>query len=492
VRPAVRLKRLYRLASLAVLLFAWLFLSCAGEPPPEPESPLEHSLAEHFGEVCADDLNCMLERGYIRVLVSLNRTNFFISDGEMKGYEYSLLNEYEKSLQERFGASKVALDFIPVNRDELIPKLVEGYGDIAAAGLTVTLERAGKVSFTYPYMRGVDEVVVVNRSVKGLSEPEDLSGRKVFVRESSSYYESLLMLNRRLVSEGMPPAEIVLAPETLETEDILEMVNSGAVDITVADAHIADIWSQVLENINALFDVKLRRDAKIAWAVRKGSPKLAADINSFMGEYRKGTLLGNIYFERYWVKNHWIRNPLEVIDNEERSRKVELFKKFGDRYGFDWMLLMATAFQESGWDNSLVSPAGAVGIMQIRPSTASDGNVGVEEIEKLENNIHAGAKYLAFIRDRYFGNGGLDEAESLRFTLAAYNAGPAKVAEARDLAERMGLDRDVWFRNVELAMLRLVGRQPVEYVGNINKYYIIFRMQDHQRLRRNIDKENSQ
>jgi len=475
------------------MLMAGLAVSCSEKTPPEPEGqpPLRHSLAKHLDEVHADDLDGIRKRGYLRVLVTLNRTNFFITDGEMKGYEYSLLNEYEKYLQSRFGKNRIALDFIPVNRDELIPKLAEGYGDIAAAGLTVTPERSEKVRFTTPYIDGVDEVVVVNRSVEGITRPEDLSGREVFIRESSSYHESIDKLNRKLVEEGLPPAKIIPAPETLETEDILEMVNSGAVGITVADSHIAEIWSQALSDINVLFGVKLRHGGKIAWAVRKGSPKLAADIDSFMRGHRKGTLLGNIYFERYWVKNEWINNPLEVVDNGEHSRKVELFRKYGGDYGFDWMLLMATAYQESGWNNRIVSPAGAVGIMQIRPATARDPNVGIDGVKSLDGNIHAGTKYLAFLRDRYFSDGALDEADRVRFTLAAYNAGPARVEEARRLAARMGLDPDVWFRNVELAMLKVAGRQPVEYVENINKYYIIFRMQDHQSHLREKEKENS-
>jgi len=478
---------------LVMMLVAGIALSCSEKPPPKTEesTPLKHSLARHFDEVHTDDLSGMVKRGYIRVLVTLNRTNFFITDGEMKGYEYSLLNEYERDLQSRFGKTKVALDFIPVNRDELIPKLVEGYGDIAAAGLTVTPERSEKVRFTAPYLTGVDEVVVVNRSVKGIETPEDLSGREVFVRESSSYHESLDKLNRKLVEEGLPPAKIIPAPETLETEDILEMVNTGAVDITVADSHIAEIWSQALDGINVLFGVKLRHGGRIAWAVRKGSPKLAADIDTFMDGHRKGTLLGNIYFERYWVKNEWINNPLEVVDNGEHSNKVELFRKYGKEYDFDWMLLMATAYQESGWNNRIVSPAGAVGIMQIRPATARDPNVGIDGMKSLDGNIHAGTKYLAFLRDRYFSGDGLDEADRVRFTLAAYNAGPARVEEARKLAARMGLDPDVWFHNVELAMLKVAGRQPVEYVENINKYYIIFRMQDHQSHLREKEKENT-
>jgi membrane-bound lytic murein transglycosylase MltF len=209
-----------------------------------------------------------------------------------------------------------------------------------------------------------------------------------------------------------------------------------------------------------------------------------------MREHKKGTLLGNIYFERYWVKNDWINNPLEVVDPEEYGRKVVLFRKYGKEYGFDHMLLMAVAYHESGLDNACVNDSGAVGIMQVMPSTACDPSVGIDDVTGIDNNIRAGAKYLAFLRDTYFSDEGLLESERVRFTLAAYNAGPGRVIEARRLADEMGLDGDVWFRNVEFAMLRLVGRQPVEYVSNINKYYIIFSMQDYSSGVRDTEKAN--
>ena len=436
---------------------------------------LFHPLASHFTEQYTDDLPGLLKRKYIRVLVTFNRTNFFFDGERLFGFEYALLSDYEKFLNRKIRRRnlKVVLDFIPVSRDRLLPALKEGYGDIAAAGLTITPERDKTVDFSRPYLT-VNEVVVTNSNVKGLRSLRDLAGREVMVRESSSYYESLMKLNDEFRQEGLKPVKIIKVDETLETEDILEMVNSGAVKITVSDSNIANIWSRVLHGITVHEDLTLREGGKIAWAVRTGNPELRASIDRFMKTRRSGTLVGNIYFQRYFENTEWIENPLTKTDKERLARLRKLMKKYASEYGYDWKLILAVAYQESKLNNRKHSSAGAVGIMQVRPATAADKNIAVGDVHALNNNIHAGVKYLAFLRDHYYSETDLAEGDRVRFTLAAYNAGPSKIREARTLAARMGLDPNKWFRNVEIAALKAIGQEPVHYVSNINKFYVIF------------------
>jgi membrane-bound lytic murein transglycosylase MltF len=450
----------------------WLICAVPAAAGAETSLPLD----AHMDESYSHDLPGLLDKRYIRVLTTLNRTNFFISDGHLVGYEYSLLKGFEKHLNKHRvrNGLQVVLEFIPVSRDELIPKLVQGYGDIAAAGLTITEERKEKVAFTRPYLTGVKEYVVTG---KGRFEPGsalDLSGRKVYVRKSSSYFQSLAALNARLRHEGKAPVRIVTVDESLETESLLEMVDAGAIGITVADSHIAKAWSQVLKNIEIHQDVFLRSGGKIAWMVRKGNPKLLASLNEFLKTHKKGTLLGNIYFKRYHDEASRLHNPAGLEEWRQLKRFKDVIKKYAARYDFDWLLILAMAFQESELDHSRKSRAGAVGLMQVLPSTARDKNVGIANVHKLENNVHAGVKYLDFLRDRYFSDEGIRPRDRVRLSLAAYNAGPAKIREARDLAGKMGLDRNRWFRNVELAALRLIGRETVRYVSNINKYYVLY------------------
>jgi membrane-bound lytic murein transglycosylase MltF len=151
-----------------------------------------------------------------------------------------------------------------------------------------------------------------------------------------------------------------------------------------------------------------------------------------------------------------------------------VFQKYAEKYGFDWRLIMAVAFQESGLDPDKKSNRGAVGLMQIKPSTAADPNVGIPDISSVDGNVHAATKYLDFLRDRYFSDEDIRPRDQVRLSLADYNAGPAKIQKAMQKAREMNLNPDKWFRNVELAVLRMVGQETVRYVSSINKYYVIY------------------
>ncbi|EGW53041.1 transglycosylase SLT domain-containing protein [endosymbiont of Tevnia jerichonana] len=181
-------------------------------------------------------------------------------------------------------------------------------------------------------------------------------------------------------------------------------------------------------------------------------------------------------FQRYYRNTRWIKNPLQPGEQDKLMRVRGLMEKYATQYHFDWLTIAAQAYQESGLDQSKRNPSGALGIMQIRPTTAADTMVAITSIEQLENNIHAGVKYLAWIRDRYFSDAEILPQDRLFFSLAAYNAGPAKVRRMRDKAKAMGLDSNRWFGNVEQAALRLVGQETVRYVRNILKYYTAYRL----------------
>ena len=457
-------------------LLSMVFWLTAFAPVRAQDAGTNHPLDSHLTESYTEDLDALLERKYIRVLTTYNRTNFFLAHGKLRGFEYDLLRQYRKALNKKTTRREIQIvfEFIPVSRDRLIPDLVDGYGDIAAAGLTVTPERQKQVDFTNSYLTDIDEVLVTHKSVAPIQDLTALSGHSVFVRRSSSYYESLLTLNRQLTAQGRRPVKIVQADENLETEDILELVNSGAIARTACDSHIADLWAEILTDIRVYGDVTLRKGGDIAWAVRKTSPALKASLDRFVKAHRRGTRLGNIFFTRYYENTTWIKNPLAGDSGKRLAEYTPLFKEFAARYGFDWRLIGAMAFQESGFDQSKVSPQGAVGIMQIRPETAADPKVGIPDVSRVENNIQAGVKYLNFLREHYFSDKAIRPRDQVRFSLAAYNAGPVKMHRARKKARNMHLDPNRWFRNVEMGMLKIVGQETVRYVSNINKYYVIY------------------
>ncbi|WP_456373953.1 transglycosylase SLT domain-containing protein [Thiolapillus sp.] len=426
----------------------------------------------------SNDLPDLKKRRTIRALVVYGPTDFFFIKGKPSGIQVDLLREYEKHVNKgiKREAQKIHVVFIPVSFDRLIPDLLAGKGDIAAHFLTETKERKKKLLFASGRKMAVDELVVAHKDQALPDQIDGLAGRKVHVLPGSSYLEHLEKLNQDFKARGLKPIDIQTVDSHLGSEDILEMVNAGVIGLTVMDDYKAKLWAQVLPDIKVAENLAISQGNFLGWAVRRNNPALAADLGKFWKKVQKGSLMGNILIKRYYKSTRWIKNP-----NREQARKkfmhlLELFKKYGDEYGFDALALAAQGYQESELNQNRKSHRGALGIMQLLPSTAKDKNVGIRDISTEESNIHAGAKYMAFLRDRYFSDPAIKPDDRMAFSWAAYNAGPAKVRKMRAKAKQMGLDPNRWFGNVEIAAGKIVGRETVRYVANIYKYYAAYKL----------------
>jgi membrane-bound lytic murein transglycosylase MltF len=457
----------------------------ATAPTPEPSATPDDGPVmvgpEEFQRMAkpfTGDLPEMVKRRVVRVLVTYSATLYFVDLGRQGGATYEAGQLLEQELGRRFGtgALRVRVVFIPVARDRLLPALREGYGDIAASNLTVTPARLKSVAFADPTATGVDEVVVTGPGAPEIRAVEDLSGRDVYVRASSSFAESLEALNASFRKAGRRPARVVPVDERLETEDILEMTNAGLYPVTIVDTHMARLWAQVFRELRVHEGVAVKKGTSVAWALRKDNPKLKQLVDAFMKKNREGTLAGNVIINRYLKNADWIKSPANERDMERFRSMVGLFRQYGKQYRFDWMLVTAQAYQESGLDQSKRSRAGAVGVMQVLPSTARGRDVNIPNIELLEHNIHAGVKYLRFIADQYFDEPGMSDVDRHLFAFASYNAGPARVSGLRLKAKRVGLDPNRWFGNVEIVAAREIGRETVQYVSNIFKYYLAYKL----------------
>ncbi len=424
------------------------------------------------------DFDGMVAARTIRALVVRSKTFYFLDGAVQRGLSYDALIAFEKFVNQQLNTKTLQLSvhFIPVSRDQLLPALQAGYGDIAAANITITPQRLQKVDFSKPMKTNVREVLVTSVTDKPGLTLEDLSGRTVHTRLSSSYYQSLLALNDSFASAGKKPLTIVTVDEHIEDEELLEMVNAGLISAIVVDSHKAEFWVQIFAGIAVHKDIVLREGAQVAWAIRKNSPVLEGMVNAFLKNNSEGTLLGNIRLRRYLKETRYVKNALSSPEMKKFNATALLFQKYAERYDFDWLMVMSQAYQESRLDQAARSKAGAVGIMQIKPSTAADKNVNIADIDKLENNIHAGIKYLRFIRDRYFAGEAMTELDKTLFSFAAYNAGPARITRLRNRAAKQGLDPNIWFDNVEVIAAKRVGREPVQYVSNIYKYWIAYRL----------------
>ena len=470
----------HRLRTLVVTFLLALTVSAG----PRGQS-LEHPVALIDNARFTGDLTAMVERRIVRVLTVYGPGRYYLDDGA-KGVTAEYATRLEKVINEAYdtGHLKVVVFVLPVARDELFPALTSGRGDIIMAGTTITDERKEEVAFTIPSSKPLKEILITGPSAPTISSLDDLSGKSVYLRPSSSYAESVSELNERLAAKGKPPVTIEPMSELLEDEDLIEMVNAGLLPWTIVDSYKPAQWHGVFTQLKVRNDLIFREGARLGWAVRKDNPKLKAFLNNFLGDNREGTLFGNILKNRYVRDFDWAANA-NAESELQRYRDLEaLFRRHGVSYGIDPALLAAQGFQESRLDQSVRSRAGAIGVMQLLPSTAADRNVDIPDIHEVDPNIEAGAKYLAFLKRRYFSHPDIDSLNGSLMALAAYNAGPAKVRRLQEAARTRGYDPYRWFDNVEVMAAEQIGRETVQYVSNIFKYYLTYQMINRESARR--------
>ncbi|CAB3655773.1 MULTISPECIES: transglycosylase SLT domain-containing protein [Achromobacter] len=463
--------RLIALALSACLPFVSAGVSHAADPPSKTDPlTLAYNIKPWTG-----DLDGMIQRRQIRVLVPYNRTLYFLDQGgTQRGIIAEMMTAFDNDLNRQLKNKNVRVHvvFLPTSRERLIPDLLAGKGDIIAANLTVTEERQKQVDFSTPLAKGVPEIIVAAPGAPALTSLDDLAGQELFINPASSYYGSVKKLNTDLEARGLKPAIVRDAPGVFETDDILEMVSADLVKYTVSDRYLANFWKQIFPQIRVYENLEVATGNDIAFAFRKGSPKLAATLNPFMEKNRVGTSFGNQQLTKYLKSVQWVEGATDPKEIDKFHRLAEFFRKYSDQYSIDWLLMMAQGYQESRLDQQAKSSVGAVGVMQIMPATGKDLDVG--DIRREEENIHGGVKYIRFMIDQYYAKEPMTELNKGLFAFAAYNAGPGRISQLRKEAAEKGLDPNVWFDNVERVAAQRIGRETVQYVSNIYKYYIAY------------------
>jgi membrane-bound lytic murein transglycosylase MltF len=450
-----------------------------GQAPPAPAQPRQLDVEAVTGRVYTDDFDAMLERRVIRFVVPYSRTLYFNDKGRERGITADTVRDFERWINEKYrdklGKRPVTVVVIPTTRDVLLESVTSGRADVAAGNITVTDARLALVDFVAPAdQKPVAEVVVTGPRSPAVTTLDDLAGRTIHVRPSSSYHESVVALSARLVKAGKPPIDIVALPDELEDEDVLEMLNAGLLQLIVVDDWKAATWAQILPAVKVRSDLVVRGGARVGWALRKNSPKLQAEFEDFYRNFLKKQGVLQARMKQYMARVKQITDPTTSAEYKRFQQTVVLFEKYGQKYGFDPLMLAAQGYQESQLKQDAKSHVGAVGVMQLMPATGAELKVG--DIKQLEPNIHAGAKYMDQLMSKYFQDAHFDPANRSLFAFAAYNAGPGRISQMRTEAARRGLDPDRWFNNVELVTAEKVGIETTTYVRNIYKYYVAYRL----------------
>jgi membrane-bound lytic murein transglycosylase MltF len=424
------------------------------------------------------DLDGMVKRRQIRVLVVPSRSGFFYDKGRPEGIYYEAFDEFQRFVNNKYKSRslKINVTYLPMRLDQLQQALLQGVGDVIGFPLIVTPERQQIALFTTPIDSDVKQVIVTGPTLSNITSLEDLSGKEVYANPLTVYYENLRHLNEVLENAGKPPILVKAADPNLNDEDLLEMVNAGLIPATVTITIRARFWSQVFTHLTVHPNIVVKEEGQLAWATRKDSPQLRELLDEFIKGHALGTSFGNTLARRYAQNTKWVRDATSTEEMAKFQAYVRYFQKYAAEYNFDYLMLIAQGYQESLLDQSRRNPSGAVGIMQVIPKYAAAPPISISHVEIAQYNIEAGAKILRNIADTYFNDPKLDTLNKTLMVFASYNAGPTRIARLRKEALAEGLDPNQWFGNVELVVAKEIGQETVQYVSNIYKYYVAYKL----------------
>ncbi len=420
---------------------------------------------EYGKKISKGDLPEIQKRKILRVLTRNNPLCYFIHKGQLMGFEYELASEFAR----RYDLSLIMV--VPPKWSDLIPWLIDGKGDIIAAAMGKTEKRGNikEISFCEPYCETRDRIVG-RKGEKAISSLGELKGRTLALRKNSGYWEKMEKLRDSI------SFNLLEVPENLETYEIIGKVAKGEYDLTVSDEHILKLELMRRNDIMELF--KLEPPARHSWCVRAEDLKLKEAVDNFFKKEYRG-LFFNCTYNKYYRTPDKIKAHDEVHTAESChiSTYDKIIRKYSGKYGFHWLLISSQIYQESRFNPNVISGSGARGLMQLLPDTAME--MGFKKIDKHDDNIHAGVKYLSIQKNKVKDH--IRELDKLCFALASYNVGYGHLLDARRLAEKNKLDPNRWFQNVEKCMLMLEkpeysekakfgfcrGSEPVEYVREI-------------------------
>ena len=418
------------------------------------------------------DLTEIRSSRVLRVLVNQSRNSSGEVQGQAIGVEYHRLRAFEQYLNgyARDG-QEVTLKIIPKAKDQLLGALQRGEGDVVAPGELLDMQAGHAVSTSEPIASGIPLVLVGIKGERSYSRLEQLSGKTLALPTGSAAGDAVSQINQKLALHKLPPVKIDWVDPTLAVEDVLEMVQGGIFHLTIVEQPIAERCGKILPKMRFDRQVHIRNPGEEFWFVRHDAPMLRASIDRFLTTYKKPSDQ-DVAFLRIYRRLYQVHDPLAKAHRQRLEQLRPVLQKHADAQGIDWLNLAALAFKESALQPSSRGGGGPTGLMQITPSAAQ--RVGVNNIQDLDANVQASAKYLAMIRRKFFSSPKLNERERMAFVLAAYNIGPERVQGMRAEARRRGLNPNQWFFQVERIAMEQVGMGPVSYVNSVNKYYLAF------------------
>ncbi len=408
--------------------------------------------------------------GVIRFATYNGPTSYYLWKGVLRGFDYEMAKAFADK-------HKLQLQVVVVpNEESLVDWVVEGHADIAGASTTITQERIERgVAFSSPFIE-TTEKIISNRKLPKIETLADLKGRTITLRAYSSFIQTA-----RTLREHGVDVNVQVAPAQMSFEEILNKVAEGEFEATIEDGYIADIQAALRPEL--VIGLQVSEGRPQGWMVKQGHDDLLRQVNRFLKRFSRSEQFDKLLEAYFKPDKHLVQKiSARVIPGEALSPYDKLVQESSLEHNFDWRLIVAQMWQESNFNPNAVSPVGAQGLMQVMPRTGEDMGYPPPLFDP-EKNIKAGMKYMEWVRNRF--KDPLPVREQLWFTLASYNAGLGHLLDAQRLAEKLGLNPNRWFDNVEVAMLKLSepryfqkarygyvrGSEPVAYVRKISRLY---------------------
>jgi membrane-bound lytic murein transglycosylase F len=415
----------------------------------------------------------VLKSGELTIITKNSANCYYLYQDQPMGFEYELAKAFADYLGVRLRV-KIADQW-----EEMVPALMNGSAAVIAASTTITPARQEEVAFSNAYMQTRQHIITHRNNLK-INEIGDLTGHTVDVRKGTPYQHRL----EELLKNGTD-FEIQLH-EDEPTEELIQKVADGEIEITVADSYIALINQRNYPG--AVVKAAISDDQMLGWAVHPQAQRLLEKINSFFKRIKASGKFDRIYNKYYGEIDDFDYVDLSVFHRRLKtrlSRYSPFIKAAAKKHGFDWRLIAAQIYQESHLNPRAKSHAGAKGLMQLLPSTAE--SLGVRDIYNPVENINAGVGHLRMLYDQFEDADGQDR---ILITLAAYNIGIGHIQDARSLAAKMNLDPERWsslaktlplltyqkyYKNSDYGYCR--GTEPIRYIKQIMIYYDILKRQ---------------
>ncbi|MCW5212909.1 transglycosylase SLT domain-containing protein [Desulfobulbus sp. TB] len=430
-------------------------------------------------EIWFGDLDSILQRGQLRVLIPLSRTFFIQDNGQELGLDADILRLYKDFINDKvvLGDKKMELIFLPTPQERLIEDLLAGKGDIVATAVQPQSTQEKTVKFISPVALDIQEILMTGPNTTPFKSIFNLSGQQITVHKDSAYAASLHKLNNTLISIGRKPVILHWADPLLTEEDLLEMTATGLVPMTVIDSHVGELWVTILSDLKPHKKIILRTAKELTWGIRADSELLQRSITYFKENVYIPQNSHQALAEYYRKQGGFLKNNLKPAPLERYQRMATFFEQYGTAYRFPSLMLAALAYQESGLTPSFKGKSGAVGVMGIIPSATLErsGEINLKKIQKTEYNIQIAARYLRFLVDHYFSSQELSTLDQHLMALAAYTAGPEQVITARKRAALAGYNPDIWFNHTEAALL-IEGRpEEIRTARSVRHIYAYFK-----------------